>query len=254
MVPFKKQYKKTIQTFSKFTISLEEKEKIKDDFIEFYNASLSSKNIISRAYSSKPRHWYYDRIIEWGDRAKNYSPFKIFTKKSNDAIDDLENLNDFFTIFDLARTLSPFITFGLMYISRNFNEYLSLGFLLFSVFLIIINWAVEITRINSNAVLKIIDTLIFTDSTILSADGSLPDKEKLYAPYIWNRSLCDPSTITVFLFLIYFKKIMPKSYAKTKKSAVRLFPLYMTSISLSNKKVSRINFLLFYFKNRKIVK
>lgn len=254
MIPFNKQYKKIIQTVTKFTISLEEEEKIKDDFIEFYNASLSSKSIISRAYSSKPIHWYYDRIIEWGDRAKNYSPFKIFSKKTNDVIDDLENLNDFFTLFDLVRTLSPFITFGLAYLSTNFNEYLSKGFLLFSVFLIMINWAVEIARMNSTAILKIIDTLIFTDSTILLANGSLPDKEKLYAPYIWNRSLCDPSTITVFLFLIYFKKIMPKSYEKVKESAISFFPLYMTSIPLSNKKVSRMNFLLFYLKNRKLVK
>jgi hypothetical protein len=253
MGPILNLYKKYVPKFTNYTISLEQEVKIRDDFIEFYDASLSSKSKFHLAYSAKPKNWYYDRIIEWGERARKYNPFKIFEKKADDAIDDIENVGDLFSLLDLIRSFLPWLTGGLFILTIS-NEYLSIFFLASSAFFIFANGLIEMFRLNSKSVVKVIDTLIFTNETVLREDGTLPDKEKLYGPYIWNRSLSNPSTMGVYIFLLYFKKIFPGLYNKIKKTAISIYPKYMASISPSTQKVSRMNFLLFLIKNRKLIK
>ncbi|MGD0535499.1 MAG: hypothetical protein ABR999_08700 [Methanoregula sp.] len=247
----KKRYKKYVHKKYEYILHLEETEKIRDDFIDFYTASLSSKSLMSRAYSSKSKPWYHSRIIEWGNFAKKYNAFQIFSKKADETIDDLGSVNDILTIFDGIRNFLPWVTVFFTVISVNISQTLSTIFLIISVILVILNWGLEIIRIHSDEIQDMIKTLIFKDSDILLENGSLPDKEKLYGPYIWNRSLCNPSTISVFIFLLFLKKIRPTFYGKIKETGLRLFPLYMSSVTSPQKSVSSINFTIFYLKNRK---
>src|SRR5208283_3523112 len=244
-------YKRFVHNQFEYILNLEATEKIRDDFVVFYNASLSSKSLISRAYSGKSQRWYYNRIVEWGIIAKKYNPFKFFLTKVDKKIDDLENVSSLFSILDWIRTLLPFVSVYIAIKLENYNGVLSIIFLIFSIILVILNGGLEILRIHTNEIQGLIETLIFTESNILMADGSLPDKNELYGPYIWNRSLCDPSTISIFFFLLFLKKIRPSFYGRIIETGKRLFPLYMTSDAIRNKKISRINFINFYFKNRR---
>jgi hypothetical protein len=254
MLFFKKWYKDRVTDFVNFVLKFEKEQNIRADFLNYYESSLKLKGTISRAYSTKPKRWYYDRIIEWGKKAKNYDPFKNILKSGDAAIDEVETVSNLFTLFDAVRAICPLVPTVLAFLSKDINEYLSGLFLLISVGLLIINWIFEIFRLNYKAVRKIINQLTFIESDFLLEDKTLPEKSSLYGPYIWNRSLCNPSTISAYLFVIFLKRFMPISYNRVKNAGLNLIPQYMKTITPHNPYVSRLGFILFNFRNRKSIK
>jgi hypothetical protein len=246
----KRPYKRFVHNFIHDSIKLEQEKNIRGDFLDWYKAALSSRSAISRSYSAKSKSWYYHKILEYGEIAKKYNAFKLFLRESDDIDDDLESTTDWATIFDWIRTLIPLIIPSVTYLfSNQLNEFISWTLLIFSTGILLLNWFIELIRIDSEEIQKLIEALIVKEQDIHLSNGNLWEKDRLYGPYIWNKALCNPSTISSFLLLLYLKKFLPSIFLGVRERGLQIYPGYMKTVKKPDKKVDRIGFLLFSIKN-----
>jgi len=254
MIFFSKWYRNLLRSTVASVLKLEKERKIRSDFIEFYETSIKpTDSPVRRSYFAKPKRYYIKQANDWGEIAKEYNPLKKPIKTVDKKLEEGESVSDIFTIIDTLRTLAPWIFTFLSGIAvyTQINEILSLVFLAFSLILVVLGWFIEMIRIDVEAIQTLNSELVVPTTELYLENGRLPEKEKIIGPYIWNRSLSNYSTISVFLTLLLIKTITPKIYAKIRNSMIRILPGYMP---LFVKNPSRITFFFFLIKNSKLLK
>ena len=244
-----RRYKQFISNFIQRTIELENRIKIRNDIIRWYQNSLSSRNAIALAYSTKPKNWYHNKIIENGNTAKEYNAFKLYLKQSEKTKDDLESITDWATIYDIITKLALFLIPPLTLIfSKELGNYLSFFLLAISSVVLVLNWIIEIIKMDSEEIQKLIENLTIKESDIRLPNGNLLAKDQLYGPYIWNKSLCNPSTISMFLIMLYLKKLFPITFDKMSKKSMQVSHSYMKTLKKHVSSHSRIELAIFSLK------
>jgi hypothetical protein len=244
-----RRYKQFISNFIQRTIELENRIKIRNDIIRWYQNSLSSRNAIALAYSTKPKNWYYIKIIENGNTAKEYNAFKLYLKRSEKTKDDLESITDWATIFDIITKLALFLIPPLTLIfSKDLGNYLSFFLLAISSVVLVLNWIIEIIKMDSEEIQKLIENLTIKESDICLPNGNLLPKDQLYGPFIWNKSLCNPSTISIFLIMLYLKKLFPITFDRMLKKSMQVSHSYMKTVKKPVSSLSRIELAIFSLK------
>lgn len=229
-------------------LNLEKNLKIREDFIEFYEACVMPSNSpFRRNYFSRSKRYYLNQLIKWRDNAIKYNPHEKILKKVDRPLDEADAISDIFTIIDSIRTFFTYIFPFLSAISvySKINDIISILLIGFSLILVAIEWYVELLRIDVKVVQKLNEELSISSKDLLLKNGELPEREGLIGPYVWNRSLCNNSTLPNFRFLLMLKARVPSIYSKIKKSLIKVLPKYMP-IYVQNP--SRINFAIFLIK------
>jgi len=245
---------KTIQSFTQkgvnLIIELENKEKIRDDFIEIYRVCVIPKEGPLRLpYFSQNIRFYYDRLLYWRLCAKNLD-VNNSTKKIEEIVDVGESISDLFTIIDSFLTLGAILPSCLLMISiiEQWHPLISLFFLIFAVPLILLKVFIKLIFVFRDEIRQINENLVITQDDVNYGGRFHGKKESIIAAYIWNRSLCNYSIITSVIFLILIKAISNRIYQRIFNSMIRLLPLYMPEFV---KDKSRLKFLRFVITHRK---
>jgi hypothetical protein len=245
--------KKILSTVNKILI-FEKERKIRADFLDFYLACVKpSDSPFRRNYFSRSKHYYLHQIEIWEDLAKKYDPHQKIIHRGDKSLEDADAVSDIFTIIDGIRTVLPYIftSFSAIAVYVRVNEFVTIFFLGLSIILVIFGWCIEILKIDSQAIHKLNNDLVISHQSVYLKNGCLPEKENLIGPYVWNRSLCNYSTIPNFVFLLMIKLIVPKIYERIKRSMIRTLPKYMP-IFVQNQ--SRLKFAIFIMQNRHLLK
>jgi hypothetical protein len=230
-------------------IKFEKKEKIRDDFIEFYRACLVPDNgPLKSSYFSKNIRYYYEGLRYWRLRAENLGKSKS-NKQIEEIIEAGESISDFFTIIDASLTIGAILAPSLLVLSIiiDWHPLISAIFLFFAVVLIglkiylkiLFSFTEEISHLNEN--------LVITQEEVNYGGRFYGKKDSIIAAYIWNRSLCNYSIITSVIILLFIKIASKVVYKRVYDSMIRLLPMYMPEFV---KDKSRIKFFKFILSHR----
>lgn len=228
----------------KVIIELERKEKIRDDFIEFYRVCvIPDEGPLHSSYFSQNVRFYFERLLYWRLRAKNLKISKS-KKRIEEIVDTGESISDLFTIFDLFLTIGAFLFPSLLFFSiiENWHPLLSLLFLGFAVPIILLKIFVKSLVFFGEEIRYLNENFVISQNDVNFGSRYYGKKDSIIAAYIWNRSLCNSSIISSIIFLLLIKTISKTFYKKIYDSMIGHLPLYMPEYV---KDKSRIKFLRF---------
>lgn len=239
---------KKIQSFIRKSVNLiiefENKEKIRDDYIEIYRACvIQDDNPLRPSFFSQNFRYYHERLLYWRLRAKNLD-VNSSTKNIEEIVDAGESISDLFTLIDSFLTIVAVLTPTLLIISiiEKWHPIISLVFLFFAVLIIFLKLYVRLLFFFSDEICYLNKNLVITQDDVKYGSKYYGKKDSIIAAYIWNHSLCNYSIIISIIILLAMKVISKKIYTKIYESMVRIIPLYMPEF-IKNK--SRIKFLKF---------
>jgi hypothetical protein len=232
----------------------ETKENIRSDFLVFYSASIALEDSpVRRVFLSRSRRYYINQLIWWQEKAKKFDPHEKIIKKIDKQHENADAVSDVLTFFDAIRTLLtlafPFLSAISLFSGA--SAILTTVLLIISAPLVLIGWYIEILKIDTKAIQKINENLVYSHDDVLLPDGQISEIEKIICQYIWNKSLCNTATLPNFLLLLNLKKFVPMIYDKIKNSMVEFLPAYMPYFV---KNRGRLNLVIFLLKNRKFIK
>lgn len=228
-------------------IESENKQKIRDDFIEFYRACVIPENGPFRSnYFSQNSRYYYEQLLKWRLQAKNFDPHKKTTKKLNEVVDTGGSISDIFTIFETFWTIGWIFAPSLLIISffEGLHLLISLFFLVLATIVILLNCYIKLLFFFSDEIRHLNENLVINQNDVGFGSKYYGKKDMLIASYIWNRSLCNYSTIYAFLTLLLIKSLAKRLYNKIYTSMIRLLPQYMPEYVKDKSRVKFFKFLL----------
>lgn len=228
-------------------IESENNQKIRDDFIEFYRVCVMPENSPLRSnYFSQNSRYYYEQILKWRLNAKNFDPHKTTTNHLNKVVDNGESISDIFTFFDTFLTIGSIFTPSLTIISffGGWNLLISLFFLFSAISIILLKGCINVLFCFSDEIRHLNENLVINQGDVGFGSKYYGKKDILIAAYIWNRSLCNYSTITAFLILLLIKSLTKRLYDKIFTSMIRLLPQYMPEYIKDKSRGKLLKFLI----------
>jgi hypothetical protein len=229
-----------------YIFSIEDKLKIRRDFILFYsNAIPNAKQSIRQKFTSVSQYNYYTQIANFSDYIDKYDP----KKKSSKSIkfrQDLKVVNDIFSFIDSILTFLAIPGFSLLSIAFfvfHFPFIISIVSAILCLIMILLNLISNFMIMNAELMKGCLQNLFVRMSDLNELNLSR-DKETVIGVYLWDFSICSTpyETIKGFLLLLLVKSLSERIYKKVISGFINLVPLYINEYPKNRGFIQRLQF------------